>query len=1151
MFLSRKSRNPNNECNSLQADLNYIKNKIFSSDPFRSAGRITSNSITINGVSGSLFSYLIAYVHTKQKKIVILSTDKDRIQRLKDDLDTIIGSSEISIYDPLNLSGDELVSKTLSDITGAESYVVLACVSELNTPIVSKETFVDSLIELSKDQSYSFEDLIGKLNRYNYNQKDFVEEIGDFSVRGGIIDFFPENFVSPVRIDFFGDTIDSIREFDISNQRSIKDLEKIKFGINLSVEEEGEVDTEQEKHIKAEQILPDYFTDDVLIIYDERELIKNTEDIEVLESKLEHFRKMYVNSLNYSGSSNDEISLRSFSQPDFYSNLKSLYDNLCENLKKGFEVNILCSDSYQAKRIKSLIEDFEDENFMKEDGSKHNSMINSSSSGSTFSVKDKFNVIPESIQYGFIFEDAGLIVYTEHQIFGRYFKHIRKRKIKFKGLSFSDLKDINLGDYIVHRDFGIGIYSGLKKIEVGNSAQEVIKLSYKDGDTLFVNMNYVHLIKKFSGSEGASPDISRLGGGEWDKIKQKTKKKVKDIARDLILLYAKRKSEPGFNFMPDTHWQKELEASFMYEDTPDQYRATEEVKADMEIPHPMDRLVCGDVGFGKTEVAVRAAFKAVMDNKQVAVLVPTTILAVQHYNTFRDRLSPFAVEVDSLTRFKSKKEQKEVLERLASGKLNIIIGTHRLLSKDVLFKDIGLLVVDEEQKFGVAAKEKIKSLKPNIDTLTLTATPIPRTLNFSLLGARDLSIISTPPKNRKPIQTEIIKHSWSKIADVIKYELDRGGQVYFVNDRISNLPDIADHIKEYIPSAKIGIAHGQMEAHELEDVVVKFIEKNLNILVCTKIIESGLDIPNVNSIIINNANRYGLSELYQLRGRVGRSEAQAYSYFIQSANGKMTRNALRRLQAIEDLTALGSGFNLAMRDMEIRGVGNLLGKEQSGFVNQLGFDLFMSIIDEAVDELKETEFKELFKPDVKVDEITGEETRSDIKEEKSKNIFSGISDKKIIISTIIENDINALIPKDYVTSDTERLNLYSRLYNFNTKEEVDEFGLELQDRFGEYLEDVDNLLRVIKIKINASRLGLEKIVIREKDMILTFPASKENRIFESDFFNSIISRISSDRKGKFNILNNKNNLEIEVDLNSVEDKLRLEEIESLLLFTAL
>ncbi|CAN5458032.1 transcription-repair coupling factor [soil metagenome] len=1122
-------------------DLNYIKNKIFSSASFAKLDIPLKEDLTINGVSGSLFSYTIAKIFERQKKLIVLFSEKDRLLRIKDDLDTIIGISGISVYDPLNVSGEELVSKTLADITGAESYIILSCIGDLSVPVISKETFIDSLVELEKNQNFSFEDLIAKLNRYNYNQKDFVEEVGDYSVRGGIIDFFPENFVSPVRIDFYGDTIDSIREFDITNQRSIKDLNKIKFGINLSVEEEGEIDPDLPLNINADQMLPDYFTGDLVIAYDEESLIKNSDEHTVLVEKLEPYKKVYLNSLNYSGNSSDEIDIRSFSQPEFYSNLKALYDDLSGNIKKGNEVNILCSDAYQAKRIKSLIEDFEDDNFALEDQTKHGSVIHVSSDGSKFSIKDKFNVIPESVQLGFIFDEAKLVVYTEHQIFGRYFKHIRKRKIKFKGLSFSDLKDINLGDYIVHRDFGIGIYSGLKKISVGNSSQEVIKLSYKAGDILFVNMNYVHLIKKFSGSEGASPDITRLGGGEWDKIKQKTKKKVKDIARDLILLYAKRKSDPGFSFKPDTHWQKELEASFMYEDTPDQYRATEEVKADMELSHPMDRLVCGDVGFGKTEVAVRAAFKAVMDNKQVAVLVPTTILAVQHYNTFRDRLSPFAVEVESLTRFKSKKEQKVILEKLVSGKLNIIIGTHRLLSNDVNFKDIGLLIVDEEQKFGVAAKEKIKALRPNIDTLTLTATPIPRTLNFSLLGARDLSIINTPPKNRKPIQTEIIKHSWSKIADIIKYELDRGGQVYFVNDRISNLPDIADHIKEYIPSAKIGIAHGQMEAHELEDVVVKFIEKNLNILVCTKIIESGLDIPNVNSIIINNANRYGLSELYQLRGRVGRSEAQAFSYFIQSANGKMTRNALRRLQAIEDLTALGSGFNLAMRDMEIRGVGNLLGKEQSGFVNQLGFDLFMSIIDEAVEELKETEFKELFKASEKTVNNHPEKEN-----ERSKNIFSGIEEKKITLSAIIENDVNALIPKDYVSSDTERLNLYSRLYNFKTKEEVDEFGRELQDRFGEYLEDVDNLMRIIKIKILASALGLEKIIIRGSEMILSFPASKENKIFESPFFNSIISKISADKKGKYNITNNKERLEIEIDLNSTEDRNRLDEAEILL-----
>ncbi len=589
------------------------------------------------------------------------------------------------------------------------------------------------------------------------------------------------------------------------------------------------------------------------------------------------------------------------------------------------------------------------------------------------------------------------------------------------------MKELKRGDYIVHRDYGIGIFSGLKKIKIANSEQEVIKLSYSDGDKVFVSLNYVNLIKKYSGNEGYTPKLTRLGGGEWDKLKERTKKKVKDIARDLIILYAKRKSEKGFAYSEDTHWQRELEASFMFEDTPDQITATEDVKVDMQSENPMDRLVCGDVGFGKTEIAVRGAFKAVLDNKQVAILVPTTILAFQHYNTFRDRLSPFAVEVGLLTRMQSKQEQKETLEKLEEGKVNIIIGTHRILSNDLKFKDLGLLIIDEEQRFGVKAKEKLKALKPNIDTLTLTATPIPRTLNFSLLGARDLSVINTPPKNRKPILTEIINLDWNSVKEIIEKEIQRKGQIYFVNDKVSNLEKLYDKLKSLVPRLRVGIAHGQMSGRELEDVVIDFIEKRIDVLLCTKIIESGLDIANVNTIVINNANMYGLAELYQLRGRVGRSDAQAYAYFISPPAGKLTKTAIRRLQAIEEYTELGSGFNLAMRDMEIRGVGNLLGREQSGFVQQIGFEMYIDIIDEAVAELKENEFKDLFKDEKSLKKI------SDKVQAKSEEMF-----------TVIENDINAYIPQEYIENDSERLNIYKRLYDLKKTTDLESIKDELK-----------------------------------------------------------------------------------------------------------
>lgn len=1109
--------------------IQQLKLKIFSSGKFNSLNSLLKENrkkIILSGVNGSLASFIADSVYKNNKKIFYISYDNDRIVKVKDDLDLLTDSENLSVYSS-KISDSESVSKILINLSEGKDFIVIANASELANKIVSKDKFKSSIFELRKGESKSFDELLELLNKYNFNKKDFVDEEGDFSVRGGIVDLFAGNLEAPVRIEFFGDTVESIREFDINSQRSVREVDSVKIGMNISEESESDISENKEDAVN-------YLPEDTIIFIDEPSVTFNEIKDENLITRLNDFSQIHITSfINYSETEFfnydefDKINFDSRSQPDFHSNLKALYRNMCDHIKYGFDAYILASDEFQCERIKELIEDFEDESVIEKDETIHSESEEEQGEEQSFnfSIKNKFKVIPESIHNGFIFTENKVLVYTEHQIFGRYFKQIKKRKQKFKGITFSELKELQYGNFVVHRDFGIGKYSGLKKITVSNNSQEVVVVAYHGNDTLFLNLNNISLIKKYSGAEGHTPTLTKLGGGEWDRLKARTKKQVKDIARDLIILYAKRKSETGFRFSNDTHWQKELEANFMYEDTPDQFKATVDTKEDMQSQNPMDRLICGDVGFGKTEVAVRAAFKAVLDNKQVAVLVPTTILAVQHYNTFRDRLSPFAVDVENITRLKSAKEQKKILQKLSEGKTNILIGTHRLLSKDINFKDLGLLIIDEEQRFGVKAKEKLRSIKPNVDTLTLTATPIPRTLNFSLLGARDLSIINTPPKNRMPIITEIVKLDWHSISRIIRSEINRGGQVYFVNDKIKNLHILGDTIKTYVPEAKIGIAHGQMDGKELENVVINFIEKKLNLLLCTKIIESGLDIPNVNTIIINNADRYGLAELYQLRGRVGRSDVQAYAYLIAPPNGKLTKTAVKRLQAIEEFTELGSGFHLAMRDMEIRGVGNLLGKEQSGFVQEIGFDMYINIIEEAVLELKENEFKELFKNESSLQKI-------------NESIKKKLEEK----SSVIENDLNALIPKDYINNDTERLNIYRRLYELKTEDELNLIKEELKDRFGEYLDDVENLLSVIRIKIKATLLGIDKITIRNKNLSIYFPEDKEHKIFESSFYKDLIEKISSDRSGKYNIAPEKERLVIEVYLDSGDDMKRLEEI---------
>ena len=647
-----------------------------------------------------------------------------------------------------------------------------------------------------------------------------------------------------------------------------------------------------------------------------------------------------------------------------------------------------------------------------------------------------------------------------------------KRK-KFKGFTQKEFQQLKRGDFVVHQDYGIGRFAGLQKIKVRGVETEVMKLVYDESDALYVHLNFIDRVQKYSSQEGHTPTLSKLGGSDWGRLKSRARKKIKDIARDLIKLYARRKHEQGFTFAVDTHWQKEMEASFLYEDTPDQATSTVDVKRDMEQPSPMDRLICGDVGFGKTEVAVRAAFKAVMNGKQVAVLVPTTILAHQHFHTFIDRIGRYSVRVESLTRFRSKNEQREVLEALEEGKVDILIGTHRLLSKDVVFKDLGLLIIDEEQRFGVASKEKLRQFRANVDTLTLTATPIPRTLQFSLMGARDLSLINTPPRNRIPIQTEIAQFDLQLIHEVIMKELHRGGQVYFVHDRVQNIDLIRAMLEEHIPKARFHVAHGQMKGHTLEKAMMDFLEKKYDVLLCTKIIESGIDIPSVNTIIINRADRFGLAELYQLRGRVGRSNIQAYAYLLTPPLSVLPRVTLRRLQAIQEFTELGSGFNLAMRDLEIRGAGNLLGGEQSGFILEMGFEMYQRVVEEAVAELKNEEFNEL------VDQNAREE-------------------KKKKGETVIETDIVALIPDIYIEHDAERLDIYRRLYRCESLGDLITMRTELKDRFGEYPEEVEQLFMQIELKVIAAKIGFIKVELEGEILLLYFPPSEEKTFYDGD-----------------------------------------------------
>jgi len=1017
--------------------------------------------------------------------IILITSSNEQADKYYDDLFTIFGSGNYVKLFHSSRSVDKSIQElknleTINALKKDKKQIFIFTSDSILKKVAIKNELVEEIYEISVGTEIDFDYVQKKLEQFYYERKDFVESPGDYSIRGGLIDIYPYLGENPFRVEFFGNNVESIREFNTQSQRSTNNIKSFKITPNFLDFNDGA------KLIDIYSLIDN----DSLIFFDGIELIeKNLNEFEDTEKItiddfyriFENFKK--INNYLIKSNINDIINFSINKHPNYNSSLKIAHNEIEKLLLSNYSVYILCDGTKRLENIKNLFEEIND-----------------------FELKAYKDVIyiDEALQNGFILQNEKIAILTEHEIFGRNKSRISTTKRKIKGFSVRDLNSIKIGDYLVHIDYGVGKFEGLKKIKIGNSEQECVKLSYMDGDSLFVNLNYINRLKKYSSTEGVIPKISKLGSGEWDRLKDRTKKRIKDIARKLISLYAKRKVSEGFAFNPDTIWQKELESSFIFEDTPDQANATEDVKRDMESKSPMDRLICGDVGYGKTEVAIRAAFKAVMDGKQVAVLVPTTILSEQHYKTFTERLKNFPVTIAPLSRFQTKKEQQEILKNLKEKKVDIIIGTHRLLSKDVEFSDLGLLIIDEEQRFGVSAKEKLRELKVNVDTLTLTATPIPRTLNFSLMGARDLSIIETPPKNRLPIETEIIKFDEKKIRQIIMRELSRGGQIYFVHDKVKNIENIYEKLLKIVPEAKITIAHGQMKASQLEKTMLNFFEKKYDILLTTKIIESGLDISNVNTIFINHAERFGLAELYQLRGRVGRSNIQAYAYFIIQSFELLTKKALQRLQAIEEFTELSSGFNLAMRDMEIRGVGNFLGSEQSGFIDAVGFETYCKILDESIEELKKEEFKDIF----------------DIKslQEKRK------------VATIVEVDYDAYFPEEYISNASERFLYYQKMYDIDNDTQIMELKDEIIDKFGKLPKEAENLFTISLLRIYLSNLKISKIKLKGERINLNF--SNENFSDENSFmiFNKIIEYLKNINEISFYLRESKDEVILLMDI---------------------
>lgn len=1045
-----------------------------------------NETIKLRGFSGSSSSFFVNHLHQFAPHILVITPDSEQVSAIVSDLLELQDNDNLLFFPPTRIKpyDDQMVpdlsvmvqrSEVLDRLKEAEKSLLCTSADAIREKLISSVDFRNKSISITTGETIRPEKLRELLIDQGYNTVKFVDQPGEFAVRGGIFDVYPYSGDYPVRLEFFGDDVESIREFDSDSQRSIAFLNETRFVPNAAFESEN-----------AKQSLFEYLPEDTVVFLHQPDLILG-EINRNFEDATESFKKKkdetlpapeydfltpgeYTHAIGnkplfVAGSFHESISrftnqidLNSSPPPEFNGSFKLLRTNIEENSRNGTVTAIMCNSRNQMERFEELLGE----------------------------ASDLFNyrLLFFSLHEGFVLKDHKLSILTDHQIFNRYHRPKVRQVRKLKGgISFKELRDLNVGDYVVHVDYGIGKFAGFKKIEVKGSAQEAAVLKYQDNSILYVNVSSLHKLQKYSGKEGTVPRITKLGSGEWARKKNRTKKKVKDIARDLIRLYAKRKNQTAHAFSKDISWQTEMEARFEFEETPDQMSAIQSVKRDMESDQPMDRLVCGDVGFGKTEVAIRAAFKAVMDQKQVAVLVPTTILADQHHKTFCNRMKDFPLNIEVVSRFRTSGEQKTILKDLEKGKVDILIGTHRLVSKDVIFKDLGLLIIDEEQRFGVTVKEKLKKFRVTVDVLTMTATPIPRTLQFSLMGARDLSIINTPPANRQPVYTEIHSFNHDLIREAISQEIERGGQVFFIHNRVKNIEEVAELIRQLVPEVRVRFGHGQMTPSRLEKIIHDFYHHKFDVLVSTNIVENGIDISNANTIFINNANHFGLSELHQLRGRVGRSNRKAFCYLLTPPVQTLTPVARKRLTALEEFSDLGSGFSIAMRDLDIRGAGDILGAEQSGFVNDLGFELYSKILNEAVNEIKSEEFSGMFESDPV--RVSYPETQ-------------------------VEFDYSALLDSHYVSDNVERLNLYRKLAEALDEAEMKEWEEELRDRFGPLPDSAKNLVVAARIKFYASRLLYKKVTIRSDRMWLLCPKNESEtgkEYYESGLFQKQLNTI--------------------------------------------
>lgn len=1048
----------------------------------------------INGTQGSLNTILVATVQSLKPQFhTVILPDAEQASYFYSDILSFLDEKTIFLFpqsykkayeveetENANIQARAEVLSKIANRSKGDGMVIVTYPEAIGEKVISQKTLQQNTLHIKLGQTFSLDFIAEFLTDFHFERTDFVTEPGQFAIRGGIVDVFSFANEYPYRMEFFGNEVDSIRVFDPRTQISIEKIRELTIIPNIKTQEAdtvresflsflpkeavlwfADVETTTEKlkygYAKATEAYRIMLqkTANSSIVYQPSALFLNEE--EFLQEActfhtVEFGRHKYHKATQI-------FTFETGTQPDFNQDFAMFVKELGEKQVKKYQNLIAVDTPRQMQRLDTLLNE-------------HNKAV-------------KFKFLNINLHEGFVDHIHKLAIYTDHQIFGRYHAYRQKNKFsKSKALTLKDLTTLTPGDYVTHVDYGIGRFAGLEKVENNGKLQETIRIIYKDNDLLKVSIHNLNKISRYTGKEGTQPQMSKLGSPEWDNKKRKVKKQVQDIAKELIELYAKRKAAPGFQYSRDSFLQVELESSFIYEDTPDQGKATADVKYDMEQAHPMDRLVCGDVGFGKTEVAIRAAFKAVCDGKQVAVLVPTTILAMQHYQTFKNRLQKLPCTVEYINRFKSAKQTKDILQKLSEGKIDILIGTHKIISKEVKFKDLGLLIIDEEQKFGVKDKEKLKHLKVNVDTLTLTATPIPRTLHFSLMGARDLSIIATPPPNRQPVTTEVHAFNEEIIRNAVSTEIKRGGQVFFVHNRVNDLPELAGMIQRLVPEARVAFAHGQMEGDKLEEVMLFFIDGAFDVLVSTNIIEAGLDIPNANTIIIGQAHMFGLSDLHQMRGRVGRSNKKAFCYLLVPSMATLTSDARKRLSTLEEFNELGDGFKVAMRDLDIRGAGNLLGAEQSGFIADLGFDMYHKILDEAIQELKETTFKELFATEIKI--------------------------KKR--ECTLETDLELIIPERYVHNTAERYNLYSEIDRLKNDIDLDKYKADLTDKFGPIPTQVKELLHAVKLRWMAKNLGFDKITLKLNTLKGYFNTKNNEEFFQSDTFGAVLGFVQTHPK---------------------------------------